>query len=111
MPKTTDPTGFGGRLRALREARGLSQAELGERAGLNQFSVAKLEQGVREPTWATALALARALGVEVQEFVAEGAGRAEAAPNRPRGRPRKAGAGQPPAAPGQAGQKKAGRHR
>src|SRR5437588_7485013 len=36
---------------------------------MNRFGVAKLEQGVREPSWATVQALARALGIEVGEFV------------------------------------------
>src|SRR4051794_9987659 len=61
--------GFAGRLKELREQSGLSQAELAESAGMNRFGVAKLEQGVREPSWATVQALARALGVEVGEFV------------------------------------------
>jgi len=61
--------GFAGRLKELREQSGLSQAELAEAAGMNAFGVAKLEQGVREPLWATVQALARALGVEVGEFV------------------------------------------
>ena len=60
---------FAGRLKELREQSGLSQAELAEAAGMNRFGVAKLEQGVREPSWATVQALARALGVEVGAFV------------------------------------------
>lgn len=70
MPKKADPTGFAGRLKELREAARLSQAALAERAGLYVFSVAKLEQGVREPAWSTVLALANALGVSVAAFVA-----------------------------------------
>jgi len=62
---------FAERLKELRLAAGLSQAELAERAGLNRFGVAKLEQGVREPTWATVLELARALEVSVADFVPE----------------------------------------
>jgi transcriptional regulator with XRE-family HTH domain len=59
---------FAVKLKRLREAAGWSQAELAERAGLNQFGVAKLEQGVREPAWATVQALARALGVNCTAF-------------------------------------------
>jgi transcriptional regulator with XRE-family HTH domain len=70
MPKRAEPTGFGSRLKELREAAGLTQDALAERARLNKFSVAKLEQGVREPTWATALTLAKALGVGVAAFAA-----------------------------------------
>src|SRR3954469_9408998 len=63
----TGPT-FGVRLKELREKAGLTQPELAERAGMNRFGIAKLEQGVREPTWATVQALARALGVNCTAF-------------------------------------------
>lgn len=62
-------TGFDSRLRALRKAAGLSQAELADKTGLNRFGVAKLEQGQREPGWATVIALARALGVTPNDFL------------------------------------------
>ena len=78
---------FAGRLKGLREAAGLTQGQLAERAGLNQFGVAKLEQGVREPTWATVQALAAALGVSVEAFAVPPE---QEAPPRPRGRPKKA---------------------
>ena len=68
MPKRAAPTGFSARLKELRESAALTQEGLAERAGLYKFSVAKLEQGVREPTWATVLALASALGVECGAF-------------------------------------------
>jgi transcriptional regulator with XRE-family HTH domain len=54
---------FAAKLKRLRETAGLSQPQLAERAGMNRFGVAKLEQGVREPSWATVQALAKALGV------------------------------------------------
>lgn len=60
---------FAGRLRELREARGLSQAQLAEVAGMHRFGVAKLEQGVREPAWATVIALAAALGCTPNDFL------------------------------------------
>lgn len=66
--KTGEGTGFGERLKELREAAGLSQAQLAERAEMNVFGVAKLEQGQREPSWATVQALAAALGVECTAF-------------------------------------------
>jgi transcriptional regulator with XRE-family HTH domain len=59
---------FAQRLKHLREAAGFSQPELARRAGMNRFGVAKLEQGVREPGWATVQALAKALGVTVLVF-------------------------------------------
>lgn len=80
--RTSAAGGFGERLRDLRTAAGLSQAQLAEKAGMNVFGVAKLEQGQREPSWATVLALAGALGVECTAFSrpAEKAPAAEATP-------------------------------
>ena len=77
-------TGYGARLRALREAAGVTQAGLAERAGCALNTVAKLEQGRQEPAWPLALAIADALGVAIGEFrVADGIAA------RKRGRPRK----------------------
>lgn len=95
MPKKAEPTGFGERLKAVREAAGLTQDQLAERAGLYKFSIAKLEQGVREPTWATVQTLARALGVTCDAFTdPELQPPAESEPARPRSRPRKPDAAQ-----------------
>ena len=52
-------TGFAVRLRALREASGLTLAELSERAGMHLQGLAKLEAGTREPQWGTVIALAK----------------------------------------------------
>jgi len=79
----------------LREGAGLTQQQLGDRAGVVGSQINKLELGVNQPTLGTAVALARALGVEVGAFVPEGsttqgAGEPAARPApRPRGRPRK----------------------
>jgi transcriptional regulator with XRE-family HTH domain len=70
MEATRLSTGFGARLKALREAAGLTQAALAERAGMHRFGVAKIEQGLREPGWETVLALARALNVSCSAFEA-----------------------------------------
>jgi transcriptional regulator with XRE-family HTH domain len=103
-------TGFGGRLRALREGAGLSQRELADKTGCNQFTVAKLERGLQEPAWPLVLALAKALGVTCEAFNGEATGEPyelgprgrpakapgqepERKPKRARGRPRKAPAG------------------
>ena len=91
MPKSKQDgwpaSGFGERLRVLRESRGWSQARLAEEAGCNVFTVSKTERGRQEPAWPLVLALADALGVEVGAFVARGNG--AAAEPAPRGRPRK----------------------
>jgi transcriptional regulator with XRE-family HTH domain len=60
---------FSSVLKRLRAKGGLSQMDLAVKAGLNLFTVAKLEQGQREPTWATVQALAAALGVSCEAFV------------------------------------------
>jgi transcriptional regulator with XRE-family HTH domain len=100
-----DATRFAGRLKELREAAGLTQKQLAEKAGMGQRTVSTLEQGLSEPVWSTAIALAEALGVDLRAFLEQPAavpapkrGRppkaaaelpAEEAPKRPRGRPRK----------------------
>jgi DNA-binding XRE family transcriptional regulator len=95
---------FAGRLRELREAAALTQADLAEKAGLTREGVAQLETGRRKPAWETVLALCEALGCSCEAFTqppadrpSPGPGRprkesAEAPePKRPRGRPRKGG--------------------
>jgi transcriptional regulator with XRE-family HTH domain len=81
--------GFAARLRELREGAGLTQAQLAERAGVHKLTVAKLEQGIREPSWATVLVLSDALGLECTAFKTAPTG-ANPTGRRPRGRPRKA---------------------
>jgi transcriptional regulator with XRE-family HTH domain len=100
------PSGFGDRLRRLREKAGLTQRQLAEHAGCNAFTVAKLERGAQEPAWPLVLALARALNVSCEAFTQPVDGPApepkrgrppkaladppaEPEPKRPRGRPRK----------------------
>lgn len=53
----------GGRLRALREERGLSVAEVARRAGTSPAAVRFVEAGERAPTIVSVEALCRALGV------------------------------------------------
>jgi transcriptional regulator with XRE-family HTH domain len=72
---------FAEKLKTLREAAGLTQGELATRAKLHLGAIFKLEQGAREPSWATVQAVAKALGVDCQAFESE-AGKAA-------GRPRK----------------------
>lgn len=54
---------FGLRLRAARKAAGLSQTELGERAGLHRVTVARLEAGKHDITFTSLVQLAEALSV------------------------------------------------
>ncbi len=53
---------FGRAVRRVREARGLSQENLGFEAEIDRTYVSGVERGVRNPTVRTILRLARALG-------------------------------------------------
>jgi transcriptional regulator with XRE-family HTH domain len=61
-------TGFGSRLRHLREAAGLTQKQLADRLGVGPSRVSDLERGHREPGWRVACQIADALGVSVEQF-------------------------------------------
>jgi transcriptional regulator with XRE-family HTH domain len=89
-----EATWFAPRLKELREAAGLTQPELADRAGMNRFGIAKLEQGVTKPSWDTVVALCKALGVSCDSFLQEST--SVLVPKR--GRPPKAHA-EPPAGP------------
>jgi len=60
---------FGAAVRAVREGRGLSQESLGFEADLDRSYVSDVERGVRNPTLAVILRLARGLGVKPGELV------------------------------------------
>lgn len=60
---------LGARLRALRQARGMTQEELAERAGLHPTYIAKIELGGRLPTLEALSSLAAALGVPAATIV------------------------------------------
>src|SRR5689334_5033182 len=90
---------FADKLRALREAAGISKYELAKRAGLSKQELSRLELGQREPSWATVQALAKALGVTCEAFVeAVKSSPPESVP--PPKRPRKAEAEGAPPSPG-----------
>ncbi|MBP3959590.1 helix-turn-helix transcriptional regulator [Gemmata sp. G18] len=78
--------GFAGRLKRLRKRAGMTQEALARAANVSNATVAKLEQGLGDPTWNTVVALARALGVSVAEF--DEGGEAEV-PEQPEAPPEK----------------------
>jgi transcriptional regulator with XRE-family HTH domain len=84
---------FAARLKELREQAGLTQQELAERTGFTASGVSQWEMGRRVPAWPHVVALAEALGVTPDAFLAE----PQARPPAGRGRPRKAE--EPPARP------------
>lgn len=59
---------FSARLTALREAAGLSVAQLASAAGLHRQSVHQYENGERRPTWQAVQKLAAALHVPTDTF-------------------------------------------
>jgi transcriptional regulator with XRE-family HTH domain len=79
-----DPAWFGGRLRELREAAGLTQQQLADKVGCKWLAVSRWERGVREPGWGQVLAICEALDVSADEFRKPPAEREAAGPGRPR---------------------------
>ncbi|MGE0708637.1 MAG: helix-turn-helix domain-containing protein [Planctomycetota bacterium] len=59
------------RLRSLREAQGLSQAETARRAGIARSHLSQIESGVVVPSIVTADGLATALGITFAQLVEE----------------------------------------
>lgn len=57
-------------LRVFRDLRGLTQAALGDRAGVNRVTVAEIETGRKQGSIATLRALATALDVTLDDLTA-----------------------------------------
>ncbi|MCK9897707.1 helix-turn-helix domain-containing protein [Frankia sp. AgB32] len=70
----------GARLRATRQARGLSLGVLAARARVGKGSLSELENGARNPTLSTLYALAGALGVPLSTLLADRVGAEVASP-------------------------------
>jgi transcriptional regulator with XRE-family HTH domain len=70
MPGRGDfaPSGFGARLRAIREGKEMTQKEVAEKAGTHANTIARLERGEQEPAWPLVIAIAGALGVDCTAF-------------------------------------------
>jgi len=67
--KTKPVDGFGARLAAIRQSRGLTQAELGAAAGASQRVIAYYETETTQPPGALLVDLARALKVTSDELL------------------------------------------
>ena len=67
--KTKTVDGFGGRLAAIRQSRGLTQEELGAAAGVSQRVIAYYETETTQPPGALLVDLARALKVTTDELL------------------------------------------
>ena len=75
----TETSSFRRRLAWLRRKAGLSQEALAEKSGLSRNYIGLLETGRREPSLDTVLRIQRALGVELEDLVAESAAPLKAA--------------------------------
>jgi transcriptional regulator with XRE-family HTH domain len=67
---------IGANARALRLARGLTQAQVAARLGMDRAHVSALEQGQRNPTAMSLAQIAKALETTVSDLVDERAARA-----------------------------------
>lgn len=63
----------GSKMRALRESKFLTQAELAELSGATESTINRIENGLQQPRISTIRKIAAALGVEPGELV-EGGG-------------------------------------
>ena len=89
-------TGFGHRLRVMRNDRGLTTRVLGELAGVHPTTITRLESGRHEPAWPVVVALAAGLDVTPDHFLPRPG---DPPPPDPRARPRHAKRGRPPKGP------------
>jgi transcriptional regulator with XRE-family HTH domain len=68
-PKRSLVTRFPEVLRELRQARGISQEELAERAGLHRTYISQIERGIKIPTLRSLEQIAVALNTSVSTIV------------------------------------------
>jgi transcriptional regulator with XRE-family HTH domain len=69
MPKITTLEGFGPRLAALRQGRGMTQMELGRAAGVSQRVIAYYEAESAQPPGSLLVSFAKALKVSADELL------------------------------------------
>jgi putative molybdopterin biosynthesis protein len=69
---TEAPGSTGANLRLARQARGFSQQQLASMAGVSRQAVSAVESGHSDPSLRVALAIARALGLSVEELFGPG---------------------------------------
>lgn len=85
-PQQAVPNTFAMRLRSLREIAGLSQAQLADEVGVSQAAIGQWERGEFMPRRRNVIALAKALGADVElllnGWVEKCEGLAVAAPTR-----------------------------
>jgi transcriptional regulator with XRE-family HTH domain len=60
---------LGRRIRSLRAAQGIYQADMAEMAGISRITLSRIENGKMEPGFRIVARLARALGVSLPELM------------------------------------------
>ena len=61
--------GVGDNIKQLREAKGFSQRQLAQEAGISQSMLCQIERGTKNPSLPVGLALAGALEVRVERLI------------------------------------------
>lgn len=61
-------TEFGAKLKRLLDQRGMTQKELAQKAGITEAAVSRYIHGTRVPKMPTAVHIAKALNVSLDEF-------------------------------------------
>lgn len=60
---------FGSQLRTLRQIKGWTQFELADASGVHRSKIAQYETDVSKPSWDSAIKLANALQVDLNDFL------------------------------------------
>ena len=60
---------LGGKIRTIREERGLSQEELGFRSDLHRTYISEIELGQKNPTYLTLIKIAKALSMSIFDLI------------------------------------------
>jgi transcriptional regulator with XRE-family HTH domain len=69
MAGTASLRALGAQIRALREAKGLSQERLADLAGLHRNFIGLIERGQRNPTLLTLIAISSKLGLTLSALI------------------------------------------
>lgn len=69
MERRKECVSFGRRVRALREALGISQEAFADRVGIHRTYIGGIERGERNPTLATLCRIAAALDLPLEELM------------------------------------------
>ncbi len=69
-PRSKAHAAFGKAVQGLRKEQGLTQQEVSERMDVPATYLSDIERGIRNPSWSTILALAKAMKVKPSEIAA-----------------------------------------